>query len=127
MNRDQQQMPLLQRLTQFADRQTMLFHVPEHKNGEVFQRDAHRFFQSILPIDMTELPELDDLHSSREVIAQAEALTSDYFHADHSFFLIGVSTVGNLAMILASCSPGEKIIIQRNSHKSMMNGLELAD
>ena len=127
MNRDQQQMPLLQRLTEFADRQTMSFHVPGHKNGEVFPGDAQRFFHSILPIDMTELPGLDDLHAPREVIAQAEALTSDYFHADHSFFLIGGSTVGNLAMILASCSPGEKIIIQRNSHKSMMNGLELAD
>src|SRR5690625_8042876 len=30
-------------------------------------------------------------------------------------------------MVLAACSPGEKIIIQRNSHKSMMNGLELAN
>src|SRR5699024_1345518 len=44
-----------------------------------------------------------------------------------SFFLTGGSTAGNLAMILATCSPGDKVIVQRNSHKSIMNGLELAN
>lgn len=127
MKRNQQQMPLFQRLMEFADRENTSFHVPGHKNGDIFPEDAQRFFSSVLPIDMTEIPGLDDLHAPREVIAEAEKLTSDYFGADHSFFLIGGSTVGNLAMILAVCSPGEKIIIQRNSHKSIMNGLELAN
>src|SRR5690625_6577696 len=127
MKRVQQQMPLFQRLTEFADRQTMSFHVPGNKTVIIIPGNVQRFIHSNLPIDMTELPELDDLHAPREVIAEAEALTSDYFHADHSFFLIGGSTVGNLAMILAACSPGEKIIIQRNSDKSLMNGLELAN
>src|SRR5690625_7420896 len=116
MKRVQQQMPLFQRLTEFADRQTMSFHVPGHKNGIIFPGNAQRFFHSILPIDMTEHPELDDLHAPREEIAEAEALTSDYLHADPSLFLVGGRPDGRVAMVLADCSPGEKLIIQRHSH-----------
>lgn len=119
--------PLFRRLKQFAEKEAISFHVPGHKNGDIFPADAQRFFGSILPIDITELPGLDDLHAPQEVIAEAELLAADYFTAEHSFFLIGGSTVGNLAMILATCSPGEQVIVQRNSHKSIMNGLELAN
>src|SRR5699024_12514223 len=54
-------------------------------------------------------------------------LTTAYVHADHRFFHSVRSNVGNLAMILTDYSHYEKIIIQRNSHKSLMNGLELAN
>src|SRR5699024_7163383 len=69
----------------------------------------------------------DDLHAPQEVIAEAEALASRFFGSDHTFFLVGGSTAGNLAMILSVCNSGDKIIVQRNSHKSILNGLELAN
>src|SRR5699024_7214586 len=81
--------------------------------------------QSLLPLDMTELPGLDDLHAPREIIQEAEELAAAFFKAEHTFFLVGGSTVGNLAMLLATCSPGDDVIVQRNCHKSIMNGLEL--
>src|SRR5699024_12309376 len=39
---------------------------------------------------------------------------------------VGRSTAGNLAMLLATCSSNDDVIVQRNCHKSIMNGLELA-
>src|SRR5690606_24964429 len=36
------------------------------------------------------------------------------------------TTAGNLAMILAACRPGDRIIVQRNAHKSVFHGLALA-
>lgn len=127
MKQDQQQMPLFEKLAEFAGSSNMSFHVPGHKNGDIFPQEARNYYNSILPIDRTELTGLDDLHAPTEVIAQAERLAAEYFKADHTFFLVGGSTAGNLAMILATCSVGEKIIVQRNSHKSIMNGLELAN
>ncbi|WP_377559102.1 aminotransferase class I/II-fold pyridoxal phosphate-dependent enzyme [Ornithinibacillus salinisoli] len=118
--------PLFRELTNFASRNPQSFHVPGHKNGTVFPQEAKKYFDSILPIDLTELKGLDDLHAPQGIIAEAEQLAADYFQADHSFFLVGGSTVGNLAMILAACSVGDKVIVQRNSHKSIMNGLELS-
>ncbi|MEC5425021.1 aminotransferase class I/II-fold pyridoxal phosphate-dependent enzyme [Virgibacillus sp. C22-A2] len=118
--------PLYQSLIQFKENNPISFHVPGHKNGTIFPEQARGYFDSILKFDMTELTGLDDLHAPTEAIAKAEMLAADFFHADHTFFLVGGSTAGNLAMILATCSAGDKIIVQRNSHKSIMNGLELS-
>src|SRR5699024_6779739 len=122
----QQNTPLFTKLKEFSEQKAVSFHVPGHKNGTIFPESAHAYFAKILQIDLTELTGLDDLHAPREMIKEAEQLTANYFQADHSFFLVGGSTAGNLAMILATTGPGEKIIIQRNCHKSIMNALELA-
>ncbi|MEN1966484.1 aminotransferase class I/II-fold pyridoxal phosphate-dependent enzyme [Lentibacillus sp. N15] len=126
MKQNQQHKPLYTALIQFNQQHSISFHVPGHKNGTIFPHEARNAFKNILPIDVTELTGLDDLHAASGVIAEAEQLAADFFHADHTFFLVGGSTAGNLAMIMATCAPGEKVIVQRNSHKSIINGLELS-
>ncbi|MBS3678645.1 aminotransferase class I/II-fold pyridoxal phosphate-dependent enzyme [Ornithinibacillus massiliensis] len=123
---NQQAMPLLEQLITFNKQNPLSFHVPGHKHGDILSKAAEPYFKSILPIDLTELSGLDDLHAPQGVINEAQRLAAEYFGADHTFFLVGGSTAGNLAMILATCAPGDKIIVQRNSHKSIMNGLELS-
>src|SRR5699024_5775765 len=119
--------PLYQKLIEFTKRDPISFHVPGHKNGEIFPLLAQKDFASILKLDMTEIPGLDDLHAPTEAIAEAETGAARFFGADHTFFLVGGSTAGNLAMILSVCRNGEKVIVQQNSHKSIMNGLELCN
>lgn len=118
--------PLFDALQQFHHNQPTSFHVPGHKSGSIFPKQAEDFFASLLSLDLTEIPGLDDLHAPSGVIAKAEDLAAEFFRAVHTFFLIGGSTAGNLAMILATCSAGDKVIVQRNAHKSVMNGLELS-
>ncbi|GAA0608919.1 aminotransferase class I/II-fold pyridoxal phosphate-dependent enzyme [Virgibacillus siamensis] len=126
MKHNQQATPLFNALKQFANHDPISFHVPGHKNGELFPRLAREYYQSVLPLDMTELSGLDDLHAPHDVIKEAQDLAAAYFGAEQTHFLVGGSTAGNMAMILAVCSAGEKIIVQRNSHKSIFNGLELS-
>lgn len=123
---DQHQIPIYQTLKQHDETNPISFHVPGHKNGDIFPGYARSYFDSILKLDMTELPGLDDLHAPKASIADAEKLAAAFFRAERTFFLVGGSTAGNLAMILATCSAGDKVIVQRNSHKSVMNGLELS-
>ncbi|SEQ99560.1 lysine decarboxylase [Virgibacillus subterraneus] len=118
--------PLFDALQQFSEMNPISFHVPGHKNGEIFPENVQTYFSSILKLDMTELSGLDDLHSPHGTIAEAQSLAAEYFGADATYFLVGGSTAGNLAMILATCSTNEKVIVQRNSHKSIFNGLELS-
>lgn len=118
--------PILQKLTAFKNQEPISFHVPGHKSGRLFPEYARPYFDSILPMDLTELPGLDDLHAPHGMIREAEEMAADFFQVDHTFFLVGGTTVGNLAMLLATCAPGDEIIVQRNCHKSIMNGLELA-
>ncbi|MCT6903624.1 MAG: aminotransferase class I/II-fold pyridoxal phosphate-dependent enzyme, partial [Lactobacillus sp.] len=75
--------------------------------------------------DVTELSGLDDLHYPEEMILEAENLLADTYGATKSFFLVGGSTVGNLAMIYATCNKDDTIIVQRNAHKSIFHAIEL--
>lgn len=123
---DQHQVPIYQILKQLNETNPTSFHVPGHKNGDVFPAYARSHFDAILKMDMTEIPGLDDLHAPTESIAEAEKLAAAFFRTEHTFFLVGGSTAGNLAMILATCNAEDEVIVQRNSHKSIMNGLELS-
>jgi len=124
---NQKHTPLYDALIKHKNNKVISFHVPGHKNGEVFLKETHPIFQNILNIDVTELSGLDDLHSPSEAILEAETLLADYYDAKKSFFLINGSTVGNLAMILSAVDEGDEVLVQRNCHKSIMNGLSLAN
>lgn len=123
---DQAIIPILEMIEKFTENNPLSFHVPGHKNGVILPDRAQAHFEHILKLDVTELPGLDDLHAPHGAILEAEKLASAFFQSDYTFFLINGSTAGNLAMILAATQPGDKVIVQRNSHKSIMNGLELA-
>lgn len=118
-------MPLVNALKQFVNKEPLSFHVPGHKNG------MHSFISelelpNLLHFDVTELNGLDDLHYPTEVIKEAEKYLSAVYGADESFFLVNGSTVGNLASILALCAENDEVLVQRNCHKSVFHGLSLA-
>lgn len=115
--------PLYQALKEHIKINPISLHVPGHKNGELLKGEP--LFQQVLKMDVTELSNLDDLHSPEGAIREAERLLADAYKAERSFFLINGSTVGNLAMIMAALQEGDIAFIQRNSHKSVLNGIEL--
>ncbi|UFJ40515.1 aminotransferase class I/II-fold pyridoxal phosphate-dependent enzyme [Brevibacillus humidisoli] len=118
--------PLYQALIQHAERRPHPFHVPGHKMGRSFDQEAKQQYLPLLPLDLTEISGLDDLHQPEGVIAEAQALAAEAYGAEETRFLVGGTTAGNIALILAVCRPGEKIVIQRNCHKSVYHGIILA-
>lgn len=126
MQRKQYQIPLYQIIKEFSEQQNDSFHVPGHKHGAIFPEEAKPHFHNVLALDLTELEGLDDLHAPTGVIKEAETLASEWFKSLSTYFLVNGSTVGNLAMILATCQPDDQILVQRNCHKSILNGIELA-
>ncbi|MBY0095502.1 aminotransferase class I/II-fold pyridoxal phosphate-dependent enzyme [Mesobacillus maritimus] len=119
--------PLLDQLLIHNKKQPVSFHVPGHKYGELFPGKGREFYQSLLKLDATELTDLDDLHSPEGVILKAQQLLSNLYQTSTSFFLVNGSTSGNLAMILATIEEDDIVLVQRNSHKSIMNGIRLAN
>jgi arginine/lysine/ornithine decarboxylase len=118
--------PLYEALINHAQKNKWSFHVPGHKNGQVFEKNAAPFFRTVLPLDVTELTGLDDLHHPEGPIKEAQDLLADFYGVDKSYFLVGGSTSGNHAMILAAFGQEDIVLVQRNCHKSVLNGLELA-
>ncbi len=118
--------PLYEALINHGRTNKWSFHVPGHKNGHIFEEKARAHFQSVLPFDVTELSGLDDLHHPEGVILEAQVLLASYYKVKQSFFLVNGSTCGNHAMILSSFNDDDIVLVQRNCHKSVLNGLELA-
>lgn len=119
----QKKKPIVEGLERFRQQQNISFHVPGHKHGELSR--LPQAFKDVMRYDVTELSGLDDLHHPEEMILEAENLLADTYGTMKSFFLVGGSTVGNLAMIYAACKKDDTIIVQRNAHKSIFHAIEL--
>lgn len=115
--------PLVRKLVQFKEENPVSLHVPGHKNGLLSGLPPD--FRLALGYDFTELEGLDDLHEPNGVIEEAEQRLSILYNTRKSFFLVNGSTVGNLAMVYATCRAGETVVVQRNAHKSIFNAIEL--
>lgn len=123
----QKDIPIFTALKKHLANTPTSFHVPGHKYGQVFPSIAQLEFKEILKLDATELSGLDDLHAPQGVIQEAQTLLAELYRVKRSFFLINGTTVGNLAMILAVCqNQNDLVLVQRNCHKSILHGLELA-
>ena len=118
---DQRHMPLLEALEKFRDESPAYFRIP-----------AHRFLKGLNPaltgnnlaaLDLSEAEGLDDLHQAEGPIREAQDLAAELFHARHTFFLVNGTTCGNEAMVLSTVKEGDKIIVPRNVHKSVLMGL----
>lgn len=120
--------PLYEALLQYKNSNKRTYHVPGHKNGQVYSKvGQNTLLQDVMKIDATEITGLDDLHHPETVIQEAQQLAADCFGAEESFFLVGGSTSGNIALLLTVCTePGDIILVQRNVHKSVIHGLMLA-
>ncbi|MGE7604775.1 aminotransferase class I/II-fold pyridoxal phosphate-dependent enzyme [Peribacillus sp. NPDC097675] len=119
--------PLFDAMSDLNKKSPVSLHVPGHKNGHVFNEKGRALYNSILGIDATEIRGLDDLHAPEGAILESELLLADLYGVKKSYFLVNGSTVGNLAMILAACREGDKVLVQRNCHKSILHGLMLAN
>ncbi|MGF9713967.1 aminotransferase class I/II-fold pyridoxal phosphate-dependent enzyme [Paenibacillus naphthalenovorans] len=118
--------PLFEKLAAHAQRNAVSLHVPGHKSRSKAYSGAWGHYGSVLNIDLTEIPGLDDLHHPEEAIKEAQELAADCFGAEETLFLVGGSTAGNLAMIMSACRPGDLLLVQRDVHKSVIHGLTLA-
>ncbi|MGG6292955.1 aminotransferase class I/II-fold pyridoxal phosphate-dependent enzyme [Leptolyngbya sp. AN02str] len=125
--RNQQVAPLVAALRRSRDRPDAAFYAPGHKRGQgisplMVELLGDRVFQADLP----ELPELDNLFAPEGAIAEAQALAAELFGATHTWFLVNGSTCGIEAAILATCQPGDKLILPRNCHQSAIAALVLS-
>ncbi len=123
----QEHAPLFEAVLNYAKEKKISFHTPGHKHGNSIPPVFKNFVgEKIFDMDLTLLEEVDSLHDPRTVIKQAQQLAAQAYGADASFFLVNGTSGGNHAMILSSCIFGDKIIIPRNAHKSVLAGIILS-
>lgn len=127
MKADQHRAPLFEALKAYAREVRAPLHVPGHKMGQAAAEEWRVYVgRAALSLDQTEAPGLDDLHAPDGVIAEAQALAAEAFGAGQSFFLVGGTTAGLHALVLAACRPGDAIAVPRHAHRSVLGALILA-
>lgn len=81
---------------------------------------------NVLNIDLINIAPLDDLHQPVGVIQEAQRLAADAFGADVTYFSVQGTSTAIMAMILSVCGNGDKIIVPRNVHKSVLSAIIFA-
>lgn len=117
--------PIIEALRQSIEKPTYQFHIPGHTKGQGVYPDFKRLIgKKPFLIDTTdEFDNLGTLNPPTGPIKQAEELAAKAFGAKKTFFLLNGSTVGNLAIAMGLTKKGQKIIVNRNCHRSIITGL----
>ena len=122
---DQIRAPIYEALERFRKARVVPFDVPGHKRGRGNKELLNFLGEQCVEIDVSAMKPLDNLCHPISVIREAEALAADAFGAHQAFFMVGGTTSSVQAMVLTVCKRGDKIILPRNVHRSVLNALVL--
>ncbi|HEO8420755.1 aminotransferase class I/II-fold pyridoxal phosphate-dependent enzyme [Niallia sp. FSL W8-0635] len=123
----QHETPLYHGLLEHVKKDPVQFHIPGHKKGNGMDPEFRNFIgENALSIDLINIGPLDDLHYPKGMIKQAQQLAAEAFGADHTFFSVQGTSGAIMTMIMSVCGPGDKIIVPRNVHKSVMSAIIFA-
>ena len=122
---DQNQAPIYEALQIFRQMRVVPFDVPGHKHGRGNPELTAFLGEKCVGIDVNSMKPLDNLCHPVSVIQKAEILAADAFGAAHAFLMVGGTTSSVQSMVLSTCKRGDKIIMPRNVHRSVINALVL--
>ena len=113
---------LYKELENFSKKDYYPFHMPGHKRNP-FSIDGNFPFER----DITEIEGFDNLHHPEGIIKEAQENLAKLYGTKESFFSVNGSTAALLAAISASVKKGGQILVARNCHKAVYNGIYLRD
>lgn len=114
-------------LLEHAGKNPVSFHMPGHK-GEAFYRDngCGDFLDALMDCDITEIPGADNLFQTEGIIRQTMDRYRELYDSEESYLLINGSSAGLIASIMTAVKRGGSLIMARNCHKSIFNGVVMA-
>ena len=122
---DQHKAPIYEALERFRNMRVVPFDVPGHKRGRGNPELTAFLGEKCVGVDVNSMKPLDNLCHPISVIREAEKLAADAFGASNAFLMVGGTTSAVQSMILSATKRGQKVIMPRNVHKSMINALVL--
>ena len=119
--------PLLDEVLKYKKEENLIFSMPGNKCGKVFLKDniGKEFVDTMGYLDITEVDPLDNLHAPEGIILEAQQLLAKTYGVKKAYFMVNGSTGGNLCSIFAAFNEGDEVLVERNCHKSIYNGLIL--
>ncbi|MDO4325819.1 MAG: aminotransferase class I/II-fold pyridoxal phosphate-dependent enzyme [bacterium] len=122
---NQTRAPIYEALEEFKKMRVVPFDVPGHKRGRGNPELTALLGEACVSMDVNSMKPLDNLCHPISVIKDAEILAAEAFGAAHAFLMVGGTTSAVQSMILSTAKRGEKIILPRNVHRSVMGAMVL--
>lgn len=121
----QDRAPIYEALEEFRKRRVVPFDVPGHKRGRGNPELVELLGEKCVGMDVNSMKPLDNLCHPVSVIREAEELAAQAFGAAHAFLMVGGTTSAVQSMVLSVAKRGDKIILPRNVHRSVMGAMVL--
>ena len=109
------------------------WHTPGHSSGESLRgspwvNDFYEFMgEHVFDADLSvSVPMLDSLMEPKGVIAEAQHMAAQAFGARRTFFATNGTSTANKVIFQTLLAPGEKLLLDRNCHKSVHHGVVLS-
>jgi len=109
------------------------WHTPGHSSGESLRgspwvNDFYEFMgEHVFDADLSvSVPMLDSLMEPKGVILEAQAMAAKAFGARRTFFATNGTSTANKVIFQTLLAPGEKLLLDRNCHKSVHHGVVLS-
>ena len=122
---DQRRAPIYEALENFRKMRIVPFDVPGHKRGRGNPELTELLGEKCVGLDVNSMKPLDNLCHPISVIRDAEELAARAFGAAHAFLMVGGTTSAVQSMVLSVAKRGDKIILPRNVHRSVMGAMVL--
>lgn len=118
--------PLCEAIEKYRKAHVYPFHTPGHKGGRGADETLSALMgDTALTSDVSLMSELDDLHNPQGCLQEAQELAAKLYGADATFFAPNGTTGAIHAMLIGTLVPGDKILVPRNTHRSVIGGLIL--
>ena len=121
----QKRAPIYEALQEMQRMRLVPFDVPGHKRGKGNPELCSLLGERCVGLDVNSMKCLDNLCHPVSVIRDAERLAAEAFGAAWAFLMVGGTTSAVQSMILSVAKRGEKIILPRNVHRSVMTAMVL--
>lgn len=119
-------MSILKLIKNFKKSPRTLFTTPSHSQGEfVVPNSSKMLGKQFFSCDYSEIEGFDNLASPIGPIRTSLENISNIYDSKSSFFLTNGSSSGIIASMFALLKRNQKVLISRNCHKSVYNGLVL--
>jgi lysine decarboxylase len=115
--------PLLDAYLSYFESARTPFTIPGHKQ-KTSALDAG--LGAVVDSDTPLYGGLDEIKLTNQTLRAAEALAAKLWGADYARFSTGGSTHANQAIIFALGKPGDKVVVSRTAHRSVLSALVLA-
>ncbi len=115
---------ILKALKRRSFQKSLPFHMPGHKRNKSLAP-----YLKDLPVeyDITEIPGFDNLNDPKEIILSTMEKANKLWKSKETLLSVNGSTSCILAGMHACLNKEDKIILGRNCHKSVYNGIRLLD